>query len=212
MWILDRLMPESRLYNETMLMHFRRAGRIPLAIERSLNEIDPQARGVADDVPAGRRPRLVQVIAPELTIAVPVVDLPVPGRTPCRRRSNALARVEGRRRLFDLARGPLIRAVLLRGAEEWALVVTLHHIVCDGWSICVLVRELAVDREGVLRGRALAARRSSPCSTRTSRSGSGAGSRGQPLDRELQYWRKQLADVPVLQLPYDRPRPALPEP
>ena len=206
MWILDRLMPESRLYNETTLMHFRREVN-PTAIEGSLNEI-VRRHEVLRTTFHWDRDRLVPVVAPELTIEVPVVDLRDEPADVLPQEMERVARLEGRR-LFDLARGPLIRAVLLRGSEEWALAVTLHHIVCDGWSMCVLVRELAAIEKAFSQGTP------SPLAELPVQYADFAQwqrqcLQGQTLERELQYWRKQLADLPVLRLPYDRPRPPLP--
>jgi len=208
MWILDRLMPGSQLYNETMLLRFRREVS-PTLIERSLNEIIRRHEALRTTF-REEDGRPVQVIAPELTIAAPMIDLRHVPAEALPREMERLAREEGRR-LFDLARGPLIRAVLLRATGEWALVLTLHHIVCDGWSLRVLIRELATFEEALSAGEppplpelpvqyADFAQWQRQCL------------RGRPLERELEYWRGQLANLPVLQLPCDRPRPALPNP
>jgi len=88
MWILDRLVPETRLYNETVLMHYRRELN-PAVIERSLNEI-LRRHEMLRTAFHWDGDRLMQVVAPVLTIAVPVVDLRhVPAEPHCRRRSNA---------------------------------------------------------------------------------------------------------------------------
>src|SRR6266849_6227254 len=140
MWILDRLMPDSRAYNETTSMTFRRQVN-PDVIAKSVNEI-VRRHEVLRTTFQETNDRLVQVIAPDLTIAVPVIELDGLPEQEQRSAMDRLSREEGRR-LFDLARGPLLRAVLLKGSDEWVLVLTLHHIVCDGWSMCVVVRELA---------------------------------------------------------------------
>ncbi|MCX4863848.1 MULTISPECIES: non-ribosomal peptide synthase/polyketide synthase [unclassified Streptomyces] len=104
---------------------------------------------------------------------------------------------------FDLSTGPLLRPLLLRTAEdEHLLVLSMHHIVTDGWSVNVLTRELAALYAGeplpelpvqyadyaVWQRRTLT---------------------GPVLDEGLAYWREQLAGAPVLDLPTDRPRPAV---
>jgi amino acid adenylation domain-containing protein len=206
MWILDRLIPENRLYNETVLIHYRREIN-PAVIERSLNEV-VRRHEVLRTTFHWDGDRLMQVIAPVLAIAVPVVDLRhVPAAT-LPQEMERLARAEGRR-LFDLARGPLIRAVLLKTSDDWALVVTLHHIVCDGWSIRVLIRELDIIEKAFSAG-AHSPLEELPVQYADFAWWQRQCLRGEPLDRELQYWRKQLADLSVLQLPYDRPRPTLP--
>ncbi|MDV9203070.1 condensation domain-containing protein, partial [Streptomyces sp. Wh19] len=100
---------------------------------------------------------------------------------------------------FDLSTGPLLRPLLLRTAEdEHLLVLSMHHIVTDGWSVNVLTRELAALYAGeplpelpvqyadyaVWQRRTLT---------------------GPVLDEGLAYWREQLAGAPVLDLPTDRP-------
>nr|AYM54409.1 amino acid adenylation domain protein [Phaselicystis flava] len=113
-------------------------------------------------------------------------------------------------RPFDLARGPLLRAVLLRwSAEEHTLIFAIHHIAADGWSLGVLVRELASLYE------ALRAGRPSPLPELPIQYADFAlwqreRLRGAVLDRELAYWRAQLSGAPPrLELPTDRPRPAV---
>ncbi|WP_208448845.1 amino acid adenylation domain-containing protein [Burkholderia gladioli] len=110
---------------------------------------------------------------------------------------------------FDLARGPLVRARLVRrAANEHTLMLTLHHIICDGWSLAVLVREL-----GALY-RAVTEERPDPLGALTiqypdyvswQRQWFGA----ERLEREAAYWKTTLAGIPtLLDLPTDHPRPA----
>ena len=86
----------------------------------------------------------------------------------------------------------------------------MHHIVCDAWSMGVFQRELSALYDGVPRGVGLAARRRSRCSTPTTPPGSASSCR-RALERQLAYWRRQLAGAPeLLELPTDRPRPPVP--
>src|SRR6185436_12027339 len=79
----------------------------------------------------------VQVVLDEVTVPLPVVDGPANSAG-----IQALAEEEARRP-FDLERGPLVRATLIRTAStEHRLLLTLHHIVCDGWSVAIFVREV----------------------------------------------------------------------
>jgi alpha-ketoglutarate-dependent taurine dioxygenase len=112
------------------------------------------------------------------------------------------------RRRFDLSRGPLIRASCLRlGAEAHVLLVVMHHIVCDGWSMGVIVRELAALYESAADGRP------SPLPELELQYADYAywqreWLRGENLERLLAYWRQRLAGAPpLLELPSDRPRP-----
>ncbi|MFN8546789.1 MAG: condensation domain-containing protein [Candidatus Eisenbacteria bacterium] len=116
---------------------------------------------------------------------------------------------------FDLARGPLFRARLLRLApRRHTLLVTIHHAAADGWSFVVLVREL-----GELYGAALAGRahdrESSPLAPLAVQYADWAAWQrawleGGEMTRQLDYWRGELQGIETLVLPGDRPRPARP--
>src|SRR5262249_21816179 len=110
---------------------------------------------------------------------------------------------------FDLAAGPLVRATLLRlDALEHVLLLTMHHIVSDGWSRGVVMRELAA------LYRAFTAGSPSPLPELSVQYADYAAwqrawLQGEVLDRQLAYWRKQLDGLRLLQMPTDRPRPAI---
>ena len=151
----------------------------------------------------------MQVVAPALAPRLPLADLT--GLPAGRREAEARRRVrEEAVRPFDLSRGPLVRALLLRLAdEEHAVVVGMHHIVSDGWSLSVLVREVAALYAAFAQGLP------SPLPELPIQYGDYAvwqrdRLRGATLDAELGYWRQQLAGSPgVSPLPTDRPRPAV---
>ena len=109
-------------------------------------------------------------------------------------------------RPFDLARGPLVRACLLRmGEQEHIALVIMHHTISDGWSIGILIREVSVLYESFLKGE------SSPLPELPIQYADYAvwqrnWLRGAILDAQLGYWTKQLAGLPDLELPADRPR------
>ena len=115
------------------------------------------------------------------------------------------------RRPFDLAHGPLYRVHLLRlGDREHVALITLHHLVSDGWSIGVFLRELGQLYARATRGRGRPAAAACRCSTPISPAGSRNGSRATSTPQQLTYWTERLADAPqVLDLPTDRPRPPL---
>ena len=109
---------------------------------------------------------------------------------------------------FDLRRGPLLRARLVRlAADEHVLMLTLHHIVTDGWSIGVLTGDLGALYRGGPDGAATAELPALPvqyadfAAWQRDRAGAAAG-------EQLAYWREQLAGLAPLELPTDRPRPA----
>ncbi len=127
-------------------------------------------------------------------------------------RDEALARATNAEaiRPFDLARGPLVRARLVRlGRNEHVLLLTLHHIICDGWSMAVLRQEVAQQYEALRAGAAceLAPLPVQFAEYAIAQREDGTGPVA-AADRE--YWRTQLADLPgPLALPLDRPRPAV---
>ncbi|HEV3050216.1 MAG TPA: FkbM family methyltransferase, partial [Longimicrobium sp.] len=207
LWILDRLESQSAVYN---ILAARRLGGAldQAALQRALGEIvrrHEALRTVFAEVDGSP----VQVIAPFGGFSLPVEDLSGLGEAD---REAAVGRRAGEeaRRGFDLATGPLFRAALLRlGAEEHVLLLSMHHIVSDGWSMGVLFRELsalyAAYREG---GESplpeLAVQYADYAVWQREQLA------GEVLDRQLAYWKARLADAPaLLELPTDRPRPAV---
>jgi len=126
-----------------------------------------------------------------------------------RERLRMLLREEAARG-FDLARGPLFRAHLYRmAADIHVLLLTMHHIISDGWSIGVLFRELGEFYASLSRGQSI----STPplrLQYRDFARWQRGWLQGDVLEKMLGYWRARLAGVPqVLELPTDRPRPAV---
>ncbi len=117
---------------------------------------------------------------------------------------------EEAQRPFDLERAPLLRARLLRldEQEHW-LLLTLHHIVTDGWSMGVLSRELSALYAAHVGGRR-APLAELPVQYADYAVWQREWLQGEVLEQQLAYWRKALAGVPMLELPTDRPRPASP--
>src|SRR5262249_41162121 len=114
------------------------------------------------------------------------------------------------RRPFDLSEGPLLRVKLVRVSEqEHVVLMSMHHIVSDGWSMGVLVREVAALYEAFSQGEP------SPLEDVAIQYADFAAWQrqwlsGEVLDEQMGYWRQQLAGAPaVLELPTDRPRPAV---
>jgi hypothetical protein len=220
LWFLDRVQPDSALYNVPVAYRLRGA-LDPAALAASLSEIVRRhevlrtrfvdAADAADAADGADGP--AQEIVPPGAFPLPLVDLwglPEGARGGEEERLAAAAA----RRPFDLARGPLFRALLLRtGASDRTLVLTAHHIVFDGWSAGVLARELAVLYGAVLAGGA------SPMSPLPEPALQYADFalrqrewlRGEALAAELAFWRQHLDGAPTtLELPTDRPYP--PEP
>ena len=151
----------------------------------------------------------VQVVLPAGPLDLPLHDL---SGLPAHQREDALrARVRDEaRRPFDLAAGPLFRAALVRlGAEEHALLVSMHHIVSDGWSLGVLHHELEVLYGAFVRGEP-SPLEELPVQYADYALWQRAYVSGEVLDRQLAWWKAQLSGAPaLLELPTDRPRPAV---
>jgi amino acid adenylation domain-containing protein len=207
LWFLDRLEPESPFYN--MPVAVRLLGRLDVpALAATFREIVRRHEALRTRfVETAGRP--VQVVEAGIAVEIPVSDL---SSLPSREREAEAARLAhaAARRPFDLERGPLLRVSLLRlGEEESLLLAVFHHIVSDGWSMGVFLRETAE------LYRAGAAGEPSPLPPLPLQYADFAlwqrgWLTGEALDRQLGWWRRQLADVPPLALPTDRPRPATP--
>ena len=206
LWYLHQLYPESPAY------HIHKALRLkgPLdvtVLERSFNEILRRheiLRTTFDTVEA--QPR--QVIHPSLALSVHVQDLQQCPDSEQEAKVRELA-LEEARRPFDLMEGPLVRTALLQLAEEdHVLLLTIHHIVSDEWSLGIFWRELAT------LYKAFSNELPSPLSDLPIQYADYACWQpewlpGEVMETQLSYWKKRLSDdLPVLQLPTDRPRPA----
>ncbi len=207
LWFLSQLQPESPAYNLPTAVRLR--GKLDVAaFTGALQEIVRRHESLRTRF-AIHGGRAVQVIDPELAAPVPVVDLQgLPGLA--REALIEALAAEERLRPFDLSTGPLLRATLLKSAaEEHAALLTLHHIVSDGWSMGVLIREIAELYSASVAGRP------SPLPDLPVQYADFAFWQrdwlsGEALETQLGYWRRQLAGMPpLLELPTDRPRPAV---
>jgi natural product biosynthesis luciferase-like monooxygenase protein/amino acid adenylation domain-containing protein/FkbM family methyltransferase len=207
LWFLDCLEQGSPLYNVPIAM--RLEGRLDAdALARCFNEIISRHETLRTTL-SEQDGELVQVIVPALTLELPVIDLQHLGADARERQARELA-IEEARRGFDLQAGPLLRVSLLRlGEQEHVLLATMHHIISDAWSMGVLVREVATLYEAFTGGLP------SPLTELPIQYADYAiwqreWLQGEVLETHLDYWRRQLAGaLPVLELPTDRPRPAV---
>ncbi len=207
LWFLDQLEPGSPLYNIPSAL--RLSGRLDVqALERSLNEVIRRHETLRTTF-AVQDGQPVQVIAAQGALPLPVVDLRSLPSTSREAEALRLATQEAGQP-FDLSGGPLIRASLLRVAEEeYIIFLTMHHIISDGWSMGVLVREIIELYESFTIGH------HSPLPELSLQYVDFAGWQrkwlsGKRLEEQLQYWQKQLGEnpAPILELPTDRPRSA----
>ena len=216
LWFLDQLEPNSPLYNIASAARLQGPLNV-IALQHCINEIVARHQ-VLRTVFVTIDGQAKQIVAPELAIEIPVIDLSV---LPADQRENEamrLARQEARQP-FDIARGPLLRVRLLRLAqEEHIVLMTMHHIVSDGWSMGVFLRELEV-LYGLARsiaGESVSApERAGPLPPLSIQYADFSAWQRRWLQSDqasaqLDYWKVALDGLPpLLELPIDRPRPAV---
>jgi hypothetical protein len=205
LWVLDRLLPTGSVYNVGKVYRLRGELKVE-ALRTALDDLVERHESLRTRFEF-EESGPVQRIAAQQRIALEVEELGGLGaerKAEARRRAQAEAAAP-----FDLARGPLIRVRLLRLAErEHWLLLTLHHIITDGWSSGVLVRELTELYGTRSRGEMPALPRL-PVQYADYAVWQREWLQGEVLEQQLAYWKPALAGLPVLELPTDRPRPAV---
>ena len=212
LWFIDQLVPGNAFYNVPTAL--RLTGSLNLtALEQAFNEIvrRHEALRTRFGMVEGQ---LVQAIpaqscanAPTLTINLPVIDLRELPADERELQAKQLVTQESQRP-FNIATGPLLRLMLLKLDEtEHILLLNLHHIICDDWSIGVLIRELSAIYT------AFAQNQPSPLPELPLQYADFAHwqrewLQEEELETQLAYWRQHLRGITVLNLPSDRPKPS----
>lgn len=206
LWFIDQLEQGSASYNVSGGLHF--AGPVNIdALDRAFQEIVRRHESLRTRFEVVRgEPR--QIIEKEVRVALPIVDLTsvAAAHQEVTARKTVRSEIE---QAFDLRQAPLLRVKLLRIApEEHLLVVTMHHIVCDGWSLGILTREFGELYEAYCAGE------ESPLPDLVLQYGDFAvwqreWLQGEVLERQMSFWKKQLSGAPPLELPRDYPRPPI---
>nr|AWI62628.1 nonribosomal peptide synthetase [Cystobacter sp.] len=208
LWFLEQLQPGNAAYH--MFVPLRADGVLePVLLKRCLEALVRRHESLRTTF-VGRAGQPLQVIHESMEVPLPLLDL----RDRLSRTEPSEQEVEVRRHAaevvrapFDLEHGPLVRAVLLRLADEqFVLLFALHHIIADGWSLGVLVRELAALYAAFAEGR------SSPLPELPIQYADFALWQRRELEEvlaaEWEWWARTLASPrPLLELPVDRPRP-----
>jgi len=205
LWFFQQMYPESPAYNMPVALRLR--GELEVGpLHAALNEVFRRhevLRTIIDLIDG----QPAQIISPALTVSLPVVDLSDLPATEREAEARRLASAEVAE-AFDLRRGPLCRVKLLRvSREDHVLMMVLHHIISDGWSIDLLMQEVA------RLYAAYAVGQDSPLPELPIQYADYAvwqreWLQGPVLEKQLTYWREQLSGAPpVLTLPTDRPRP-----
>ncbi|HET7112670.1 MAG TPA: amino acid adenylation domain-containing protein, partial [Pyrinomonadaceae bacterium] len=206
LWFIYQLDPNNRAYN--VRGGIRLQGELNVrALEQSLNEIIKRHEVLRTRF-AAVDGRPFQIIEPSLTLHLPVIDLRALPDDEREAKAKEIATEEAER-IFDLSRGPLLRLTLFRlDDQDHALAYSLHHIICDGWSMGILINEIS------LLYMAFSTGSPSPLPELEIQYADFAAwqqqwLQGEVLETQLAYWKKQLEDAPAeLELPTDFPRPA----
>jgi amino acid adenylation domain-containing protein len=204
LWFLDQLEPGSAVYNCPAAVRFSGALNIA-ALEQGFNEVVRRHETLRTSF-STRSGSPIQVIASSLQVPLPLIDL---SGLPAARVAEEIQRLSllEAQRAFDLSHGALLRTKLLRvSAEEHVVLLTMHHIISDGWSIGVLVKEVTALYVAHAKGTP-AKLEPLPIQYADYAYWEREWLQGEILEEQLEYWKKQLAGATVLELPTDRPRP-----
>jgi amino acid adenylation domain-containing protein len=207
LWFLDQLEPGNAFYNITAAV--RLSGKLErAALGASFQELVRRHEALRTHF-SSVAGEAVQVIAESLELEWEEIDLRGLEESEREVAQSRLAQ-EKAQTPFDLAQGPLLRLSLLQlGEQEHVLLLVMHHIISDGWSLGVLMHEVAVLYQAYSEGKpgslpALAIQYADYAAWQRE------WLTEEVLAEQLEYWRGQLAGVPaLLELPTDRPRPAL---
>ena len=206
LWFLDQLDPGIPLYNVPTFVRFR--GPLNLkALEKTFSEIVSRHK-VFRTTFSTREGQPVQIIAPPSPQSFTVVDL---SELPSAERDNEAKRLADSEAVqrFDLSVGPLLRVRLVRlSPEDHIVLFTMHHIISDAWSMGVLLREVGSLYEAFVAGQP------SPLPPLTIQYVDYAvwqreRMKAEAFERQVEYWKKALAGVSVLELPLDHPRASM---
>ncbi|HEY7820261.1 MAG TPA: condensation domain-containing protein, partial [Vicinamibacteria bacterium] len=205
LWFLDQLVPGNAFYNVPCAVRLKGNLNVPVLhqVFREIVRRHEALRSTFDSLDGNP----VQIVG-RFSLRVPVVDLRAL-RAQAREREVRRLSVAEARTPFDLRQGPPMRAMLCSLADrEHAVLMVMHHIVSDGWSLGVMVGEVAALYASYLRGMP------SPLPELSVQYADYASWQrewlsGEVLEKQRKYWRERLWGAPVLELPTDRPRPAV---
>ncbi|MEQ9672407.1 MAG: condensation domain-containing protein [Coleofasciculus sp. G2-EDA-02] len=207
LWFLDRLQPGNCAYNIAVAAQLQGSLNVT-ALEQSLNEIVRRHEILRTTfIEVEGQPR--QIIAPKLTLTLPVVNLQ---DFPLDEQETEVMRLatEEAQRPFDLTTSPLLRGTVLKlDSTNYLLLFTLHHIISDGWSMGVLLQELTTLYTAFNQGNPVSLPEL-PIHYADFALWQRQWLQTEVLETQLAYWKQQLKGAPSgLQLPTDYPRPAI---
>jgi amino acid adenylation domain-containing protein len=207
LWLLDQMDPGNPAYNIAGGVRIRGALNIP-ALHRSLNEVVRRHEALRTTF-RSIGGQVAQIIGLELNLPLPIITLNANsnggGSTFDQEILSRAAVITSHR--FDLSRGPLLQVELLKfSAEDHALLLVFHHVIADGWSMSILIHEAMALYNAFISGQP------SPMANLEIQYADFAqwqrlSLTERVLNREVEYWKEKLANLPVLELPCDHSRP-----
>ncbi|MBX9257864.1 amino acid adenylation domain-containing protein [Desmonostoc muscorum CCALA 125] len=213
LWFLEQLERGSSTYNMPAAVYLN--GRLDIhALEQTFKELS-QHQEVLRTSFKKVNGNPVQVIASSVSISIPIIDLGdiSPQKQFVKVQQSILQEAQ---QPFDLTKSPLLRVSLLRlGEESYVLVLVMHHIISDGWSIGVLIGELSAlyaafsKKEYSLRDATRTPLAELPIQYADFAYWQNQWLQGEVMEKHLSYWKQQLVNLPVLELPTDYPRPEI---
>ncbi|WP_082209932.1 non-ribosomal peptide synthetase, partial [Fischerella sp. PCC 9605] len=207
LWFIEELTKVSQLFDVPTCLYLKGSLNVT-ALESSLNEIVRRHEVLRTNFTSVEG-RSVQVIHPTLNLTLPIVDFQ---ELPEAKREIEIQRLidSEASRCFNLTEDPLLRCILLHlSKEEHILLFTIHHIVTDGWSLGVIIRELTTLYEAFCQNQP-SPLPELPIQYADFVVWQRQYLQGEVLDNLLTYWKQKLSgNLPVLQLPTDYPRPAI---
>ncbi|MGG3494414.1 amino acid adenylation domain-containing protein [Peribacillus simplex] len=207
LWFIDQLTPNSAMYN--IHAACRLTGKWSLeALETGWNQLIERHESLRTVIQE-REGQPIQQIQSHVFRPLPQMDLTILSLEDREREMKRFIQNEAEEP-FHLGQGPLIRTRILKmDKEEWILLCTMHHIISDGWSMGILLEEWMAFYEGALSGKPVELKKL-PVQYADFALWQKEWQKEEDLDEHLQYWKEELhGELPVLQLPMDRPRPAV---
>ncbi len=207
LWFLNQLAPGNPFYNVSTALYL--TGSLnSIALEKTFNEIVQRHESLRTTF-AMLEGEIVQIIAPILSLSIPIIDLQ--NLSPTQQETAALQLItDAAQSPFDLAAGPLFKVTLLQlGETEHILLLNLHHIVADGWSMGVLIRELGTLYTAFVKNE-LSPLAALPLQYADFAEWQHQYLQAEVLATQLAYWRQQLSGITAIDLPTDKQRPGVP--
>ncbi len=207
LWFVNQLFPDNSSYNQPIALNLKGHLNV-VALEQSLKEIIQRHETLRTSFPEiNGQP--VQIVAPVMELPLTVVDLQSDDSTHQQSEKIKELLTQEAMATFDLANGPVLQVTLLQlESEHHVLLIKMHHIISDGWSLGILVRELSTLYEAFAQGKS-SVLPELPIQYADFASWQREWLTGEVLEKQLNYWKKQLSGIsPVLELPTDYPRPA----